>query len=324
MAKYGVFLHPLDLEERLVGWVDSETSKVYIHKPDRPPEPVPNFEVQPGKTVMEIALDIISTQLNWGTGNTRLALVPLEIDQHYRRIYRPIMHGQGRYYDLDALEMIEVLPFRWDERFRKTHPIIPIDNSAYQKSLSQLALLTDRLALVFRTVEPESDNLEVYGHEVRNLLIIACTEVEAQWKAILDANSYPWDKTCSTNDYVKLPSPLKLAEYEVELPLYPEIQPLRPFSNWALSNPTRSLTWYDAYNATKHDREKNFSRATMSNAINAIAACAILLIAQFGKRDSWKSEISEFFQFKKVPTWKPEEMYMCTSKQKYKPIDYKF
>jgi hypothetical protein len=165
--------------------------------------------------------------------------------------------------------------------------------------------------------------LEAYGHEIRNLFIVACTEVEAQWKAILDANKYPAGKW-TTNDYVKLLAPLRLADYQIDFTLYPSVPTLSPFSSWDARMPTQSLAWYDAYNATKHDREKNFSLATISNVVNAVAACAILLIAQFGKRDNWKNEIGEFFRVIKVPTWKQEEMYTRAPSQKYTSVDCLF
>jgi hypothetical protein len=323
MNKY-VILMPVDgdVEERAMGWLVLDGTQVYID--GNPPQLIPGIVISSKKTV-ENSTDEILKAMNFypEIKQIRIARVILDIGQYYPRIYRPFMRNVGRFKFLDELSMIEVHDQEFDSKDPASYPPVPIDNSAYLKSLSQLALLCERLAFVFRTIEPESTNLEAYGHEIRNLFIIACTEVETQWKAILNANHYTGDRW-TTNDFVKLLAPLRLADYEINLPLYPGIPALSPFHKWNANQPTQSLTWYDAYNATKHDREKNFSQATMSNVINAIAACAILLIAQFGKRNSWKSELGEFFRITKVPVWKQEEMYARTPSQSYTSVNCKF
>ena len=40
-------------------------------------------------------------------------------------------------------------------------------------------------------------------------------------------------------------------------------------------------------NAVKHDRENAFSKATLENAIDAITACAIMLVAEYSLIPSW-------------------------------------
>ena len=47
------------------------------------------------------------------------------------------------------------------------------------------------------------------------------------------------------------------------LPSCRDMGELAPFALWEEARPTGSLAWYDAYNAVKHDRERNFSRATL-------------------------------------------------------------
>jgi hypothetical protein len=313
-----------ELEEWCYGFLVHQGNRIYAD--GNPPKLFTDVVVPEGKTPIdnEVSQEIISKGINGTYGKVRLGRLELEIGQYYPRIYRPFMRNCGRFKWLDSFAMMEASDIEYLTNEHGNFPPVPIDKSTYLKALSQLALLSDRLARVFRTVEPELMNLDVYGHEIRNLLIITCTEVEAQWKSILKANNYSTTKTYSTNDYVKLLTPLRLADYEIEFPLYPGIPPVCPFASWDLNKPTRSLGWYDAYNATKHDREMHFSRATISNVVNALAACSILLIAQFGKRETWKNELQEFFRFIKVPTWKPEDMYSRGQNQKYTPIDYPF
>jgi hypothetical protein len=68
-------------------------------------------------------------------------------------------------------------------------------------STGQLHALIGQLEQICRVVHPTSDNFSAFGHEIRNVLILACTESEAHWKNILKANQ---EKGRNTRDYVKL------------------------------------------------------------------------------------------------------------------------
>jgi hypothetical protein len=71
---------------------------------------------------------------------------------------------------------------------------------ARARSTGQLHALVEQLEQICRVVQPEKRNLDAYGHEIRNVLILACTEVEALWKGVLSANGAKGE---STKDYVK-------------------------------------------------------------------------------------------------------------------------
>jgi hypothetical protein len=68
----------------------------------------------------------------------------------------------------------------------------------------------------------------------------------------------------------------------VALKDYPDLGQFSPFYSWKRSCPTKSLSWYDAYNAVKHHREERFKLATLGNLIDAAAALHIMQSAQFG------------------------------------------
>jgi hypothetical protein len=148
-----------------------------------------------------------------------------------------------------------------------------------------LLLLIQRLDELLLFVEPTARSLSTYSHKARELLILACTEVEAQWKHYLQRGGLkPHKQGFTTNDYVKLRDPLHLTEYEVALPRYTQIPPTRPFAGWSAASPgpTQTLPWYDAYNKTKHDRKNQFSAATVLSCIQAIAANIVLFSVRFG------------------------------------------
>jgi hypothetical protein len=175
---------------------------------------------------------------------------------------------------------------------------------------SQLVALVRQLQDICRTVEPEDRTLDVHGHNIRNLLILAATEVEMHWRGVLRQNGKPSGRF-TTNDYVVLADVLRLREYSVAFRDFPALPPLSPFTAWGMSGaPSKELPWFEAYHAVKHDREGQFEQATLRSALTAVAANAIMLVAQFGQARSFSSELSTFFHFAEVPTWPEGDGYV--------------
>lgn len=150
------------------------------------------------------------------------------------------------------------------------------------ESFISLRILLEKLEQLFETIEPTEANLPAYGLKIREILLLACMEVESSLAAVLRENGYPASAAWSTNDYVKLFVPMVLDSYKLSLRSYPRLPSFTPFENWDMKNPTQSLTWYDAYNKTKHDREENLKLATLHNAIQAVGAVVVMFYAQFG------------------------------------------
>jgi hypothetical protein len=150
------------------------------------------------------------------------------------------------------------------------------------QSFVALRILLNRLQGIFETVEPNNDNRNKYGHKIRELLLLACMEVESSWSAVLKENHYRKGRW-TTKDYFKLKRAMFLDGYKVSLTQYHSYLPFSPFQNWDVSATTTSLSWYDAYNKTKHDREGNLQQATLEHAITAVGAVVVLFFAQFGR-----------------------------------------
>lgn len=156
----------------------------------------------------------------------------------------------------------------------------------YGKSLAslnvQLKILHRKLEEIYQFVEPTPSQIEsAYGYESRNLLILACTEVESQFRLILEANEIsPQGRFFTTRDFVKLSDVLRLKEYRLFDGRYPELTACSPYEDWDASRASESIPWYDAYNAVKHHREANFDKATIKHARDAIYACEILKVCQ--------------------------------------------
>jgi len=171
---------------------------------------------------------------------------------------------------------------------------------------NQLGSLIDDLRSICRVVQPAPGTLSVHGHEIRNLLILAATEVEMHWRGILVANGRT--AKFNTNEYVKLADALGLPAFTVRFHPCPAIDPFTPFALWDATDPTNSLPWFSAYHGVKHNREFEFERATLTNAFAAIAACAVLLVAQFGHQ-ALTPDLKRFLDVE-APEWPVEEMYI--------------
>src|SRR6185437_11061550 len=95
----------------------------------------------------------------------------------------------------------------------------PTFGSQEQRAAEQsLVLLVTSLQELFLSVEPEGPGLDAYGPKMRELLILASTEVEDAWTYHLRrAGVSVSGQGYSTNDYVKLRDPLHLTDFKIGL-----------------------------------------------------------------------------------------------------------
>lgn len=121
-------------------------------------------------------------------------------------------------------------------------------------------------------------------------------------------------------DYKKINNTHRLSSYKIKIPNWSGNASIRePFSNWSFGG---TLPWYEAYHATKHDRHKEFEKATFGHLLDAICGLLVLLSAQFGtndfspgddfisfagSRDGMESGIGGFFRVQFPDDW-PDEM----------------
>ena len=139
-----------------------------------------------------------------------------------------------------------------------------------RRSKKDLAILIQKLQEILLYIEPSLEGLKTYSHKIKELLILACTEVENSFKF------YKLGNNERTSDYVKLLDFIDLKKYKISLIGYSNNYKCCPFENWNNTKPTQSLPWYHAYTEIKHDSLNNFNLATLENCINAISAKLIL------------------------------------------------
>jgi hypothetical protein len=175
---------------------------------------VPNAEttkncgcvVKPGQSAIEAISELLN---NMGFGECSHWPLTLDPGRYYPRMARPSDH--------DVHESPGSCPGANG------------DAHAIAMALGQLNVLARQLADICQTVHPAQETLDTYGHAIRNLLILACTEVEAHWRGILVANGIKKHRH-TTVDYVQLLGAMKLDEYSVDCSYYPWLGSRRPFN----------------------------------------------------------------------------------------------
>ena len=150
-------------------------------------------------------------------------------------------------------------------------------------------LIQSDLQRLFEFVEPSDTNLSAYSYRIHELFMRTCIEIEANFKAILKENIFnPTDKNgdprpekrWNIHDYRKVNKTHHLSAYKVHIPIWEGTSSVyEPFKQWSSS---KDLSWYQAYNKSKHDRRFEFKEANLENLLNSVAGLLVLLSSQFG------------------------------------------
>lgn len=240
------------------------------------------FKASEGRTVMED----IAERTPWiemAGGVSPFVTLELPAGHYYPRLARPIEPSEDR-------------PL-WSPT---------ADRNLVASSGSQVAVLAGELGRLCRTVHPSPANFQVFGHDIRNLLILAATEVEMHFRGVLAANGAT-KRQPNMNDYAVLGTLMKLEDYGIAFPAYPWLEPIRPFAGW---KPGTGLRWWSAYNGVKHDRDTEFDRATLLHAFEAVTACVVLLAAQFGGAEALAfGDLARSFDITAAPEWPVGQSY---------------
>ena len=189
-------------------------------------------------------------------------------------------------------------------------------------------LIQADLEKLFEYVEPSPESLQTFSYRIHELLMRTCIELEANFKAILTENIYTPQQDrfgshiYNMSVYKKVDITHHLSSYEVSLPVWNGPERLfKPFADWKNG---RGLTWYQAYNASKHDRHDEFKKANMEHLLTAVAGLLVVLSSQFctesfsaGSRGlavgyeyhEMEAAIGSLFRIKFPDDWPDAEMY---------------
>jgi hypothetical protein len=132
-------------------------------------------------------------------------------------------------------------------------------------------LIVEDLMRLRQYVEPTDAHAGVYSHRIYELLLRTCTEWESLCKEVLSiVDPQSAGERTTVKDYKSLEPTLELANAEVGLMYWsPARKLVVPFRGWTTQRPP--LPWYQAYNSVKHNRNTEFSKATLENLSLAVA-----------------------------------------------------
>lgn len=136
-------------------------------------------------------------------------------------------------------------------------------------------------------IDPIEANKDCFSHRTFELLLRTCTELENLWSIILRDKNHPGTRW-NIDEYCKIESQygLDLSSKEVTFVYWkPDSSQghIKPFENWvSLAQGAPRLSWYQAYNKVKHDREVNFPYASLDNVRYALSALYVNLVEYFG------------------------------------------
>jgi len=229
----------------------------------------------------------------------------MPVNKPFHRICRPFIDGS--YSNSGQSEYIN-------------HPKYALSPEHYIRSFK---IILDDLKMLFNYVEPCDTNLSCYSFKIHELLLRSCIEVEANCKAILFENGFVKKSDWNMGDYRKLEKSHHLSSYFVKLPLWKGEKNVRqPFHSWKIDD--KSLTWYQTYNQTKHNRHNAFCEAKFDHMLDSICGLLVLLSSQFyrndfspsdtllscgGPNDDFESAIGDYFRIKFPYDWDDDMKY---------------
>jgi len=212
-----------------------------------------------------------------------------------------------------------------------------IEDPEYAKNAEHyvraFTLILNDLQSIFEYLEPSDECRAAYSYRIHALFMRTCIEVEANFKAILEENTFtqPPNGRLNMTHYRKVDATHHLSSYEVKLPIWngtpPSIKPFEPWrSRRGPSNPGGiSLPWYQAYNESKHDRQDEFKKANFWNLVEAVAGLLVLISSQFRDQDfnagpgirtlsgrgfhEMEASTGSLFRIKYPEDWAGDELY---------------
>jgi hypothetical protein len=193
------------------------------------------------------------------------------------------MPGVTRPYYLTVRQFLDG---RYTEGARSRYILHPSYSTNPMRFVRGFELLQKDLLTLFEYIEPSRLSKNTYSFRTFELLLRTCTEIEANCKSILKANTYSKkEKDWNMTDYHKINRSHFLSDYRVSMPFWDGSERIRqPFKEWSGTS-FQQLSWYDAYNQAKHDRTNNLHFASFNNLTNAFCGLVVILTAQFLDND---------------------------------------
>ena len=137
--------------------------------------------------------------------------------------------------------------------------------------------LKKELEVVSDYIEFEEANYQTYSIELAKLLMAASSRVDVVLKQLCNTLN-PEGKHENINNYrVTIKQYLQADFLAEKVSISRHGLELDPWSNWRMHE-ERNPDWWNAYNDVKHQRNAEFPKATLKNALNAMSALLISIL----------------------------------------------
>ncbi len=131
------------------------------------------------------------------------------------------------------------------------------------------------LDVLSRYVEFDERNFKCFSIEIVRIVLAAGAEVDVVCKLMCRAKD-PKSKAETINAYkteIKSVVP-RIPDFQVVVPRFGLT--LQPWDEWR--SPTGVPHWWTAYNKIKHQRDSEYHRANLKNALNAVAGLFVVVL----------------------------------------------
>lgn len=150
-----------------------------------------------------------------------------------------------------------------------------IETKKIEAHWNYLLAIDDDLERLARYVEFDEKNFECFSIEISRILLTSAAEVDVICKQICKKLK-PDSSAENINQYrdeIK-PAYPKLPDFKVLIPRYGLI--LTPWDNWNEDNGVPF--WWTAYNKIKHQRDTEYQRGNLKNALNSVAGLFVMVL----------------------------------------------
>ena len=138
-----------------------------------------------------------------------------------------------------------------------------------------LLALEQDLSSISKYIELCPDNFKCYSTELARVLLSTASEVDVVAKALIAKIDPSQSVESNIEQYRKALMTLipSICNFKVLIPRYDLV--FEPWSSWINDS---TPEWWKSYNSVKHERNNNYQKANLENALNAFSGLLVLLL----------------------------------------------
>jgi hypothetical protein len=158
---------------------------------------------------------------------------------------------------------------------------VTIKQSAVEPHWNYFLSIERDLEVLSRFIEFDTRNFACFSIEIARILLAAGAEVDVVCQQVCKRHNAKSKAENIVEYQTEITKALPgLVRFHVIVPRYG--LDLRPWVNW--SEKKTPPFWWTAYNKTKHERNAQYHRANLQNALNAVAGLFVMVLHLYPER----------------------------------------